>query len=449
MPYTFAVSVSDKEALHEARYFNIEPRGLVPNNLMSWGVLLNCTGEIVGEPHVNITINVPLHKSIKDITSIVIQRKKTCSPFHAKKLRNSTGALYFTVGSLGLFIAVVSVVAALKHRKTDKIKRRDTSKAIKYRDPQPICRASKSTNNGITWTFLRTPSSETSTSAVSSEGKLDATKIKSVLENLTMGLVLIEGTFAKIISGQYEFNSEKVDVMIKTVSECASDEQRRILLSESTLLFNLQHENLTQLLSVIEGPNSPLVVIRSYCQLNLKRYLKQSHSMPTNDAVQLSLQMLRGLAFLHSHGSIHRDVACRNCWIDESLRLVIGDFALSRDLFPSDYHCLGDNENRPVKWQAYESLTRREFSAASDVWSWGVAVWEVMTLAHQPYDEIDPFEMVRTLSEGVRLAQPINCPDELFKPITLCWTINEEMRPQIEELITYLTNFILHLNRYV
>ncbi len=112
--------------------------------------------------------------------------------------------------------------------------------------------------------------------------------------------------------------------------------------------------------------------------------------------------------------------------------------ALSRDFFPNDYHCLGDNENRPIKWMAMESLTRREFSTASDIvslipsflknlfqknhdsnhllglqWSFGVVLWEVTTLAQQPYVEIDPFEVGRVLRDGYRLTQPVNCPDEL------------------------------------
>lgn len=99
--------------------------------------------------------------------------------------------------------------------------------------------------------------------------------------------------------------------------------------------------------------------------------------------------------------------------VDDKLRVQITDNALSRDLFPADYHCLGDNENRPVKWLAAEALQRRAFAPASDVWSFGVLLWELTTLAQQPYQEIDSFEMAVYLRDGYRLAQPINCPDEL------------------------------------
>lgn len=101
--------------------------------------------------------------------------------------------------------------------------------------------------------------------------------------------------------------------------------------------------------------------------------------------------------------------------MDDNLSVQVADNALSRDLFPSDYHCLGDNENRPVKWLALESLLKKTFTPASDVWSFGVLLWELTTLAQQPYIEIDPFEMAGYLKSGYRLVQPINCPDELYE----------------------------------
>ncbi len=93
--------------------------------------------------------------------------------------------------------------------------------------------------------------------------------------------------------------------------------------------------------------------------------------------------------------------------------MEITDTALSRDLFPQDYHCLGDNENRPIKWLAMESLDRREFSSASDVWTFGVTMWEMLTCGLQPYMDIDAEDVLRNLREGFRLQQPYYCPDEL------------------------------------
>lgn len=96
------------------------------------------------------------------------------------------------------------------------------------------------------------------------------------------------------------------------------------------------------------------------------------------------------------------------------MHVKLADCSLSRDLYPSDYSCLGDRENRPIKWLAVEAFAAGAlFSEASDTWSFGVLMWELCTLARQPYQEIVDDEMEQFLRDGYRLAQPINCPDEL------------------------------------
>lgn len=92
-----------------------------------------------------------------------------------------------------------------------------------------------------------------------------------------------------------------------------------------------------------------------------------AHTLTTQEVVDMCLQIIMGVQYLHKKKLLHRDLATRNCVVDDKLRIQITDNALSRDLFPADYHCLGDNENRPVKWLAIESLVHKTFSTASDV----------------------------------------------------------------------------------
>ncbi|KAG8234050.1 hypothetical protein J437_LFUL014775 [Ladona fulva] len=271
--------------------------------------------------------------------------------------------------------------------------------------------------------------------------------------------VVLEGTFGRVYRGTYTgMDGDEQEVIVKTVTDQASAVQVSILLQEGLSLYALSHQHVLSVLGVsIEDRTAPFLIYPYSGYTNLKRFLQKcklcpegvAHTLTTQEVVDMALQVLRGMHFLHKKGIVHRDLATRNCVVDEKLRVQITDNALSRDLFPADYHCLGDNENRPVKWLAAESLQQKTFSTASDVWSFGVMLWELTTLAQQPYSEVDPFEMASFLSEGYRLAQPLNCPDELFAVMAYCWAMTPEERPTFQQLNACLTEFYNQLTRYV
>lgn len=246
---------------------------------------------------------------------------------------------------------------------------------------------------------------------------------------------VFEGTYAQIYIGYLlpdpndpkSAQQQEQKAMVKTVSQNASQMQASLLLHESMMMIHLNHPNVLPLMAYcVDDPQRPLILY-PYCnQGNLKLFLQnckfssEGHvaTLLTQDLVDMALQIVRGMIYLHKKHIIHRDLAARNCVVDKNestgaLVVRISDTALSRDLFSSDYHCLGDNENRPIKWLAIEALLLKQFSEASDVWSFGVTLWELMTLGLQPYLEVDPFEMSAYLQEGYRLYQPINCPDKL------------------------------------
>lgn len=277
--------------------------------------------------------------------------------------------------------------------------------------------------------------------------------------------MLQEGTFSKIYRGTYEGNCP---VLVKTVTEAASEEQTRLLLFESSLLRGMQHRNLLPIKKVVlDGPKPPMVIFPYTKGGNLKRYLcdikftdinsfgtlssnrRNYEQASTQDLVEMGIQVACGMAFLARRGLVHKDLATRNCVIDENLKVKITDNALSRDLFPADYCCLGDNENRPVRWLAMESLVHKVYSTASDVWSFGVLLWELQSLGATPYNDIDDFEMSVYLQDGFRLSQPINCPDHLYNIMARCWHYSSDKRPTFSELLQMLMEFNAELGEYV
>lgn len=279
------------------------------------------------------------------------------------------------------------------------------------------------------------------------------------MDRITLGELLQEGTFARIYSGVLTGPGEKQQrsVLVKTVSGLASSEQVNLLLIESSMLKDFTHKNLLPVMAVcLEDEKQPLVMFPFMNRGNLKLFIKKSRSpeggsksLTTADLVHVGIQIAKGLQYLARRRVVHKDVAARNCVIDDDHNVKVTDCALSRDLFPQDYCCLGDNENRPVKWMAVESLEHGRYSVASDAWAYGVLLWELMTLGQQPYGNIDAFEMLNFLKQGHRISQPVNCPDELFTVIACCWALSEDERPSFGQLIVCLTDFLNALSNFV
>ncbi|KNC30539.1 hypothetical protein FF38_02290 [Lucilia cuprina] len=261
-----------------------------------------------------------------------------------------------------------------------------------------------------------------------------------------------EGTYGRIYAGKL---GDSCDVLIKTVVDGASLTQVACLLQDASMLIGIGHQNvMAPMLANTELPGPPEIAYPYPSKGNLKIFLQKSRemnaSLSTRQLVEFGLHVTKGLAHLHSVGIIHKDVATRNCYLDSDSYVKICDNALSRDLFPDDYHCLCDNENRPLKWMALESLQQKNFyNQYSDIWSLGVLFWELATLAMTPFEEVDIFELTPYLADGFRLSQPINCPDEFFTVMSCCWLVDPKQRPSFPQLIAYLQDFYEDLSMYI
>ncbi|TKR82863.1 hypothetical protein L596_016537 [Steinernema carpocapsae] len=191
---------------------------------------------------------------------------------------------------------------------------------------------------------------------------------------------------------------------------------------------------------------------------NDKRHSKSSfQTLRTHELVSCGKQLLKAIMHLHKYGIIHKDLAARNCIVSEipgrmghdRLMIQLCDNALSRDLFPGDYHCLGDNDNRPIKWMAPEALRTNVYNSATDVWSFGVTLWEMLSCGSQPFDGIEPEEVANALEKGIRLAQPYNCPDELYGVMYCCWQYDPLNRPSSEQVYRALEQFNQQLTQFI
>ncbi|XP_013884545.1 tyrosine-protein kinase RYK isoform X2 [Austrofundulus limnaeus] len=469
---------------------NISNQGEVPRVPSVFKVDIICSGKVDEEAFLTMQLN--LTSQANNYTVLNFKRRKMCYkridsdskipiPFNNTVLptgfngvaasTTSTQVFYISVSVCCIVIFLVAIILAILHL--------HSVKRVEMEDSVSDSGSSQGLSQPSTQTtqYLRadTPNNAASVTSYPSlriekndlrsvtlaEAKAKVKDIAISRDRVTLRDVLHEGTFGRIFHGvlldEKDPTKEK-QVFVKTVKDHASEVQVTMMLTESCKLRGLHHRNLLPISHVcIEDGEKPMVLLPFMAWGNLKLFLRQCKLAEANnpqavsqqDLVYMAIQIACGMSYLARREVIHKDLAARNCVIDDNMQVKITDNALARDLFPMDYHCLGDNENRPVRWMALESLLNNDFSSASDVWAFGVTLWELMTLGQTPYVDIDPFEMSAYLKDGYRIAQPINCPDELFAVMACCWALDPEERPKFQQLVQCLTEFHAALGAYV
>ncbi|XP_077439772.1 tyrosine-protein kinase RYK isoform X3 [Vanacampus margaritifer] len=489
--YRLGFHVENPVAMNAPRS-NISSQGELPRIPSVFRVDLFCSGKVDGEAVVTVQLNVTLHAN--NYTVLNFKRRKMCYknsdpkipfPFNNHTLHTvqqpdldgvtapttSTQVFYISVSVCCIVIFLVAIILAILHL--------HSMKRVEMEDSVSDSGSSQGLSQPSTQTtqYLRadTPNNAAPVSSFPSlriekndlrsvtlmEAKAKVKDIAISRERVTLRDVLHEGTFGRIFHGvlvDEKDPAKERPVFVKTVKDHASEVQVTMMLTESCKLRGLHHRNLLPISHVCtEDGEKPMVLLPFMAWGNLKLFLRQCKLAEANnpqaisqqDLVYMAIQIACGMSYLARREVIHKDLAARNCVIDDNMQVKITDNALARDLFPMDYHCLGDNENRPVRWMALESLLDNDFSSASDVWAFGVTLWELMTLGQTPYVDIDPFEMSAYLKDGYRIAQPINCPDELFAVMACCWALDPEERPKFQQLVQCLTEFHAALGAYV
>ncbi|KMQ87191.1 proto-oncogene tyrosine-protein kinase ros [Lasius niger] len=226
----------------------------------------------------------------------------------------------------------------------------------------------------------------------------------------------------------------------------ASWQEEKDFMQEIKITSKFRHNHVLKLLGICMDANSPWLILE-LMEDDLLKYLRDSRTLQPSDSHALRLQDLlamcedvaRGCRYLEKLHFVHRDLACRNCLISSRNRenriVKISDFGLTRDIYKNDYYRMKGEGKVPVRWMAPESLIDRKFTSQSDVWAFGVVMWEITSLGEYPYSVKSNSEVLEYVRKGGKLPKPLNCPPMLYQLMQHCWMNAENDRPNFRHCV--------------
>ncbi|XP_069131795.1 proto-oncogene tyrosine-protein kinase ROS-like isoform X3 [Argopecten irradians] len=258
---------------------------------------------------------------------------------------------------------------------------------------------------------------------------------------------VFEGVAKNILSD----TSGETKVAVKTLRKSASDHEKEEFLKEAVLMSNFKHEHILSLLGVCLDNDPEFIILELMEGGDLLSFLRACRPSTTNaafmcitDLVKICVHVARGCKYLEEMHFVHRDLAARNCLVSSKtpaeMVVKIGDFGLARDIYKNDYYRKEGEGLLPVRWMSPEALVDGVFTTQSDIWAFGILIWEVMTFGRQPYPARTNIEVLHFVRSGGQLEQPEGCPEELFQMMRSCW-VEAEDRPSFSAILQQLEEF--------
>ena len=275
-------------------------------------------------------------------------------------------------------------------------------------------------------------------------------------DKLNLAKALGQGAFGEVYQGFIsglpggELNGPvDMPVAVKTLPELSTEQAEVDFLMEALIMSKFSHPNIVHCIGVCFEKHPRFIVLELLGGGDLKTFLRESRAMteePNNlsigDLILMAIDVAKGCEYLEENHFIHRDIAARNCLLTSKRSagrsVKIADFGMARDIYRNDYYRKGGKAMLPIKWMPPEAYLEGVFTSKTDVWSFGILLWEVFSLGYVPYPGLCNQEVMNLVVEGGRMDAPKGCPPLLYQIMSECWHRQHELRPNFAMIIERL-----------
>ncbi|XP_030279893.1 receptor tyrosine-protein kinase erbB-3b isoform X4 [Sparus aurata] len=259
------------------------------------------------------------------------------------------------------------------------------------------------------------------------------------------------GVFGTVNKGFWtpEGETVKIPVAIKTIQDSSGRQTFTEITDHMRSMGSLDHPYIVRLLGICPGPSLQLVTQLSSQGSLLEHIRHHKNSLDPQRLLNWCVQIAKGMYYLEEHCMVHRNLAARNILLKNDYQVQISDYGVADLLYPDDKKYIYTDTKTPIKWMALESILFRRYTHQSDVWSYGVTVWEMMSFGAEPYVSVQPQEVPSLLEKGERLSQPHICTIDVYMVMVKCWMIDENIRPTFKELASDFTRMARDPPRYL
>ncbi|XP_022108632.1 tyrosine kinase receptor Cad96Ca-like [Acanthaster planci] len=271
--------------------------------------------------------------------------------------------------------------------------------------------------------------------------------------NLKIIKELGRGTFSRVLLADADgiVDGAKVTlVAVKTVHGEATEADKAAMLKELNVMKTLpDHPNIIQLLGYCTDQDPPYIILEFLAKGNLKDFLHYSRSqcglmygnlrglsksLSPKHFLKFAKDVADGMEFIASQQCIHRDLAARNVLVADDLTCKVADFGLARDIMNTRLYERRSACQLPLRWMALETIIDDVYTTESDVWSFGVLLWEIVTFGARPYPNMHHTTMIAELQKGYRMPKPLHCTTKLYRMMLKCWRMGPERRPTFTQI---------------